>query len=262
MNTFGYCPDPVGHVDPYGLQQHTLSCDFTPGGSNETFVPTSNSGRNGPNGRPVPGFTSGSTNDDYQRARAGQPAVPATTRAVAGAQGSNGSCGRTGDLPLVANRDRGNSHSEQHALEWARTHFPNNIPGSTMNMGGQNPPCAMCHHSMQEFTNTHPPATVNYNWPVNNHVQYHGGQGPTPMPHQPGAQPGAEAVRLQQAANGQLGPGGYRAEYQRQMDDRTRPVLRDGTPNPTYNPALADRTHHTDPLEAQHERNPDGSPRF
>lgn len=227
LNLYAYCPDPVNYCDPWGLEDddlndkhHKCSASFQPGGSKTTYTPNSDSGYMGPKGNPVPGTQSGAkSNDSELRGSNNQRMIP-------GANGSNGTSLPAPGKPY-SNTTQPTCHTEMHAMEWAKTHFPNDIPGSKMKLGGQNPPCNNCNNNMRDFTNTKPPATIEYNWPVNNKVKYHGGQGPTAVPNGKGMPVGAEATALQNAPN-------YHNEYLDQNKARRN------------NPALADRTHHVD----------------
>ncbi|MCU0688100.1 MAG: RHS repeat-associated core domain-containing protein, partial [Polyangiaceae bacterium] len=67
-NLYRYAENPINWVDPAGLQ-HTCSTSLRLSPSNETFVPTTDSGRSGPNGRPVPGVISGFRTDGVERHR-------------------------------------------------------------------------------------------------------------------------------------------------------------------------------------------------
>lgn len=220
LNLYAYCPDPLAYLDPLGLR-HECSASFTPGGSSETFVPTSTAGSRG-----TPGFESGWRDNGANRMVAG---------ATGDAGGSRPQPRTAGGARIpVDHRERANCHTEMHAMDWAQRNFPGQLGGSQMTLGGQHPPCAMCNNAMREFSNQTPPATVEYNWPVNNNVRYHGGSGPTAVPHGPGSHTGAEATALQ---NAHLpGSGTSHSEvYSAQMAARRA------------NPALADRSGHHDP---------------
>jgi RHS repeat-associated protein len=255
LNLYAYCPDPVNYADPFGLaEHHQCSTSFQPGGSDTTYVPTSDSGRNGPNNNPIPGVQSGATNDDRKPGTKTRPKQDATPRQIPGAQGSDGSTSPAPGKPY-SNTAQAKCHTEQHAMEWAQKHHPDGIPGSKMNLGGQHPPCQNCNESMRKFTDTKPPAKIEYNWPVNNRVKYEGGQGPTAVPHN-GNPPSAEAKQLE-AAHAAGGYTGYKEAYETQMDPR-RPVV-DKKPNPNYDPSKVDRSQHQDDNE-QFERRGPGQP--
>lgn len=257
LNLYAYCPDPVNYADRFGLaEHHQCSVSFQPGGSDTTYVPTSDSGRTGPNGNPVPGVQSGATNDDRKPATKTRPKQDATPRMIPGAQGSDGNTSPAPNKPY-SNTAQAKCHTEQHAMEWAKTHHPDGIPGSKMNLGGQHPPCQNCNESMRKFTDTKPPAKIEYNWPVNNRVKYEGGQGPTAVPHN-GNPPSADAKKLE-AAHKAGEYTGYKNEYEAQMDQR-RPKTKDGkAPNPNYDPSKVDRSQHQDDNE-QFERREPGQP--
>ena len=259
LNVYEYPADPVNFADPFGLRPHH-QCSVSLQDSNGTrHVPTSDSGRRGPGGQPIPGSQSGYRDN-------GSP------RGIAGAQGSDGNTRDTDQEIPQAHQNQTLGHSEQHAMDWAEHHFSDEeLAGSHMNLGGQNPPCHNCHQRMREFSEQHG-STVHYNWPVNNRVEYRGGQGPTAVSHG-GHAIGDEARRLQDA-HAAGGNRAYREEYTRQNQARTvggRIYNSDGSlnENPTQQQRqahderarqLGDRTNHRDDNEDFERTGPGQSP--
>lgn len=229
LELYGYGVNPIGYVDPLGLQ-HECTCRLvTPNG------PPGNHGPSGPgtgiarSGNPVPGFCSGF----------GSVAAPRHIPAM--------DDGAPTGTP-TRNASMATSHTEMHATEWAEHHFRNDtgaLEGSEMFLGGQHPPCAMCNNRMRSFAEKHK-ATVEYNWPVNNRLRYDGRPGadgtrdgrPRAVAHGDNA-PTADAreleaanqttaasrrrARAQGAAPGDETVDAHRAVYQRQMAAREAP---------------------------------------
>jgi RHS repeat-associated protein len=218
LELYSFAPNPIGFADPLGLQ-HECTCRLVTSGHPNGVGPTGSTVPR--NGEATPGFTSG-------------------FGSVGAANFIPGMEGSTAPPRRTQNDTQANSHTEMHATEWAEHHLDaNELEGSTMHLGGQHPPCAMCSRRMQRFAANHG-ATVEYNWPVNNRLQYDGREDDNgesdPRPraiHHQGNAIGADARELE-AANQTTaysrrrarergdddGTDAHRTVYERQMAAR------------------------------------------
>jgi hypothetical protein len=123
---------------------------------------------------------------------------------------------------------------------------------------------------MTQFSADHSGATVKYNWPVNNCVQYRNGEGPHAAAHGPNKVIGADAHELDKTRRAEAGDDrSHREIYQTQMGTprpnrpaRMRQPPHETEPNPNHPANSANRGGHIDPNEHRHERTPSNKPTF
>lgn len=203
LNVFVYGKNPIGFVDPLGLDKHHCSVSLETA-DGQTWVPTTNSGMEGDDGA-MPGMISGWRLSGRPNGRPDMipGAIP---------------CGE--GEPLTTKKETGRtsiptSHTEQGAKEWAEHHFDDkDLRGSRMKLGGQFPPCPRCHKAMQDFAQQHG-ATVDYHFPPDNKITYDGwprGNQTVPIPDKDMLKPSRNKVEGQDARdliNGKDGNPGY-----------------------------------------------------
>jgi len=148
-NRYGYCPNPIGFVDPLGL--HELNVQLTLN-DDSVYVPGPTPGHRGGDGG---GFSSGYTS------------APGVLKKVPGLNDNAPTKFNTG----LASQAQ--AHTERQAIEWANHHFGKSgkLDGGLMQMNGQYPPCPMCSNQMRKFAKE-TGCSVEYGWPPDNRVSY------------------------------------------------------------------------------------------